>query len=177
MYKKKRSIFSIYLILVLCFLFSLFLLFNPLEDRMSFWTPSNQFPTDKSQSGEIPLANHNYIADVEESPDHQVLLLGAPTEDSEIDDSTLLLTARSPQRQQQAEPTQQHGILSPSAPPQYHIPFETYSQDDKVLTRNIQVNAFSEELYSFLQQRNTVPPKIFVHIKGWLTALYIYLIM
>ncbi|KAI7847974.1 hypothetical protein BDC45DRAFT_561945 [Circinella umbellata] len=133
---------------------------------MSFWTPSNELPSDKSQSDETPVVNRNYIADVEESSDHQALLLGFGAEDNEDNNDTLYLTTRAPQHQQQPEPAQQHGISSSDAPPRYHIPFETYSQDDKGLTRNIQVNAFSEELYSFLQQRNTVPPKIFVHIKG-----------
>ncbi|KAI9275722.1 hypothetical protein BDA99DRAFT_496308 [Phascolomyces articulosus] len=163
---------------------------------MTFWTPGNEFPPDKSQSrttttevDETPLVNRNYMPDVEESSDHQALLLGTSTEDNEGQeedyDDPLMLAAQlpPPPQQQQQQQQQHHGILSPSAPPphpsssiiqmsqavsppQYHIPFETYARDDRILTRSLQVNAFSTELYSFLQQRNTVPPKIFVRIRG-----------
>ncbi|KAI9499656.1 hypothetical protein BDB00DRAFT_795009 [Zychaea mexicana] len=162
---------------------------------MSFWTPGNDLDSKSSlpRSNETPLADRSYLPDVEESFDHQALLLGTADEGIEADDDNgildeddFLLSDRGPRYQR--------GLLSPSAPPaaihttitsstttttqpqsssippppppQYQAPFETYAQDDRILSRDCKVNAFTQELYAFLQQRNTAPPKVLVRIKG-----------
>ncbi|KAI8137879.1 hypothetical protein BJV82DRAFT_674321 [Fennellomyces sp. T-0311] len=117
---------------------------------MSFWSPNSEFSSGKLKphdNDSTPLAMQDYAPDLDDTPDHQALLLG-----NDIDN----------------DPSDQ----PPTAPrlvetlPRYHVPFETYSHDDRILSRDQQVNVFSQELYSFLRARSAVPPRIAIHFKG-----------